>query len=892
MENFKHEKKPKSKGRGRGFHQGRNYYSRWENEGTLIDSNNSHHRNSADSRNIVLEKDEGRSSNDNFNRKFEEACAKIQESLHRFVNVPELEDSSSEEELEKDSILKNVIGAYGDNPENDDLQRTHQFLLDALNSGACVCLICIESVKRNESVWSCRGCFCIFHLYCIQKWSKDSIYHQTSSASDDSTIKSKELFWCCPKCRKDYSRKEQPQDYFCFCGKKKNPNVDLWLIPHSCGQKCKKKLEPLCGHECLLLCHPGPCPPCPKTVNVSCFCKREKPKIRRCSDKNWSCGKICDKLLSCGQHKCSQPCHGDDCETCPYQSKQKCMCSKESSLRPCASPEWQCNKVCNKKFSCGFHNCEKICHKDSCGECPRALSRYCPCGKTSMELPCTEDIPPCGDTCEKLLACGIHHCSQRCHIGPCDQCLQMRVKKCRCGTKEKSVPCSKDYMCETKCKNIRDCKKHPCSRKCCDGNCPPCEQLCGRTLNCKNHKCSSRCHLGPCYPCPKRIDVTCNCGFTKIVIPCGREKTTKPPKCKQLCKVPPDCNHEARDPHKCHFGNCPPCLQICNKILEPCKHICHSRCHMAVLTIITPSQKRAGPWVPPPMPYTEIQNKPCPPCMVPVPLICLGLHETLNFPCSEVRPWSCGRKCGRLLACSNHTCLQECHAVENPKSSFEAGETCQICEEPCTLPRPEGCSHPCQKPCHPSPCSPCKQHIRIRCHCQLNLLYIICFEWTNANEQKKIAMLSCQNRCPKELSCGHRCPVICHPNNCPTNEVCKKKVTIRCFCKRIKREYLCNAVTSNKIAIECDEICKELQEKEKAALLAEEKRKKHEEQKKQEEELEEFKRKMEGKKRKLKKIKEIEDKDPWWKIHWKKIVVIISGIVISMFVAHNINFSN
>jgi len=34
-------------------------------------------------------------------------------------------------------------------------------------------------------------------------------------------------------------------------------------------------------------------------------------------------------------------------------------------------------------------------------------------------LPCTQDIPTCGDTCGKQLDCGIHTCTQRCHTGPC-----------------------------------------------------------------------------------------------------------------------------------------------------------------------------------------------------------------------------------------------------------------------------------------------------------------------------------------------------------------------------------------------------------------------------------------------------------------------------------------
>lgn len=61
----------------------------------------------------------------------------------------------------------------------------------------------------------------------------------------------------------------------------------------------------------LLLCVQliGPCPPCPKTVRVSCHCGSHPPVVRRCSAKSWSCGKPCGKLLSCDHHNCESPCH-------------------------------------------------------------------------------------------------------------------------------------------------------------------------------------------------------------------------------------------------------------------------------------------------------------------------------------------------------------------------------------------------------------------------------------------------------------------------------------------------------------------------------------------------------------------------------------------------------
>ena len=56
--------------------------------------------------------------------------------------------------------------------------------------------------------------------------------------------------------------------------------------------------------------------------------------------------------------------------------------------------------------------------------------------------------------------------------------------------------------------------------------------------------------------------MSCNCGASKITVPCGKEKSIKPPKCRERCANPPDCHHEAREAHNCHFGECPPCKQV------------------------------------------------------------------------------------------------------------------------------------------------------------------------------------------------------------------------------------------------------------------------------------------------------------------------------------------
>ncbi|CAH0546976.1 unnamed protein product [Brassicogethes aeneus] len=497
--------------------------------------------------------------------KFKEAHKKLQAAVQK--HVQDYESSSDEEELEVNNVIGSILKNYTQYGGCDEqLERTQAFLEQSYLSGAATCLICISKVKRDDEIWSCLNCYGYFHLLCIQRWAKDTIIYQKQTQEGPILVCQNKISWGCPKCRYVYSPDEIPANYFCFCKKVTKPKFQQYLVPHSCGEICKKDLVPKCGHQCLLLCHPGPCPPCPVTVNVTCFCGSQPPRTQRCSKKEWSCNNKCGKLLSCEKHTCADVCHSGDCKACPKKSIQKCMCKAQQKLRDCASPLWQCEKVCNKPLECGHHKCPEVCHAGVCDVCEFTKQRSCPCGKSKYQLPCTEETPTCKDTCEKILDCGAHTCNQRCHKDKCGTCLENVKKQCRCGLHTKEVQCFKPYFCETKCKNIRDCNKHPCNRRCCDGNCPPCEKPCGKTLSCGNHKCLSICHRGPCYPCSNTDTVTCKCGYTKLIVPCGRKNKTKPPKCSKLCITPSDCHHENRDKHRCHFGDCPPCKQTCNKI--------------------------------------------------------------------------------------------------------------------------------------------------------------------------------------------------------------------------------------------------------------------------------------------------------------------------------------
>ena len=181
--------------------------------------------------------------------------------------------------------------------------------------------------------------------------------------------------------------------------------------------------------------------------------------------------------------------------------------------------------------------------------------------------------------------------------------------------------------------------------------------------------------LGHCYPCVLSVSVSCTCGATSISVPCGRERTTKPPRCTKLCQLPSTCHHST--PHRCHTGKCPPCKQVCSLSL-PCGHSCSAQCHSRPTPLLPVGgsewivvvfqhcflqAKPVAPWKKKVEPAVVVKQ--CPLCLKPVLRPCYGGHCMQEMPCSQVTGYSCGQLCGRELQCGNHTCRRNCHTVMN-----------------------------------------------------------------------------------------------------------------------------------------------------------------------------------------------------------------------------------
>ncbi|XP_036354494.1 transcriptional repressor NF-X1 homolog [Octopus sinensis] len=423
----------------------------------------------------------------------------------------------------------------------------------------------------------------------------------------------------------------------CFCGNVKDPVSTDWTA-HSCGNICGR--VGLCGHKCVLRCHPGACPPCPMSVQIHCFCGNTS-KFDRCWRHNhtFSCqtGK-CGKRLNCGVHYCQEICHPGDCRDCTEKMTvglsisliPDCFCGQESRQLECAYDQsgYSCEGVCSRYLSCGVHTCLEKCHPPTCQTCPLHIEnlRTCVCGQTPIKelfnarTGVLECLPTCHKICGKPLKCDSNHfCHWMCHSGECpDHCEEgMSRIVCRCGKTVQDVSCREaveSFQCGTVCNTRKDCKRHTCHDKCCNLSTiyirvviHYCNEVCGRPLACNNHKCEEKCHSGKCKKCPylskwghllDTDELFCHCGGTVILppTPCG----TPPPTCSLPCSRPQECT------------------------IHPANHDCH------------PSGD-------------------CPPCNRRISATCYGGHKRKSF--------SCGDKCGKPLKCGIHFCQSTCHQV-------------------------------------------------------------------------------------------------------------------------------------------------------------------------------------------------------------------------------------
>ena len=272
------------------------------------------------------------------------------------------------------------------------------------------------------------------------------------------------------------------------------------------------------------------------------------------------------------------------------------------------------------------------------------------------------------------------------------------------------------------------------------------------------------------------------CNLPKQDLPsnytCWCEKEADP---KSIAGLPPhSCGQTCSKPRA---GHCP----------HPCELICH-----------------AGP---------------CPPCSHMGPsMSCFCGKETSARRCVDTNydnGWSCGQICGDILPCGEHTCERGCHEglcgscevliesrcfcgrVEKslPCSEREEEQQSQLeddtwigsfnCGAECR--RPYDCGNPdhfCESTCHvqdaaPAHC-PYSPDVVTHCPCGKTPLSILLLD---PRTSCSAPIPHCQEKCQKELSCGHLCQQMCHDGEC---RPCLQKVQITCRCGRTTSDSVCH----------------------------------------------------------------------------------------------------
>lgn len=529
-----------------------------------------------------------------------------------------------------------------------------------------------------------------------------------------------------------------------------------------------------------------------------------------------------------------------NCPKCRAEYKHApqswCFCGKvKNPQNDLMKIPHSCGELCLKfreNTTCP-HPCTLLCHPGPCPPCgSMGKMGHCFCGRSQYMLPCgVEDKGrSCDSTCDRLLNCGIHNCSDQCHDGECKKCSIMVLQKCFCGKLSEDRVCGsgvsdtsvygkddeRTFSCNDECDRLLPCKNHKCKDKCHPGHCSDCltdpnilktcgcgrkpstdrkscldpvencGAICDRPMAC-GHKCKKVCHVGPCDDCQEDVDLKCRCGLSVKSVVCKNHDRNEIYLCNRVCTKKKSCGK-----HICALKCCPTvsdptdaagvhvCVTVCNKRLKCGSHSCKNLCHK-------------GPCRP--CLEADFNDKicSCGKTIQHAPIRCGTPPLECQYPCQKPRP------CGHPI--TYHTC----HYGECPPCVYLTSKLCAcgktmienvkcfsnvvLCGKKCKKQMSCGL-HACKRECHNGPC-----------------------EKTNdAHEENGVR--SCGHPCGRSLStCKHACSLPCHPDEaeCPYTE-CRQLSTVYCACKRIKKDIPC--VGLEEITLDCDDLCaKELRKK-------------------------------------------------------------------------------
>ncbi|PIO57473.1 NF-X1 type zinc finger, partial [Teladorsagia circumcincta] len=161
------------------------------------------------------------------------------------------------------------------------------------------------------------------------------------------------------------------EEQYCHCGRTmRPPPVPCGAPLPECDEPCARPHA--CNHPVTHNCHGEErCPPCTALVERLCYGKHELRKNIPCHIEAVSCGRVCDKPLSCGVHNCNRNCHAGECMKEGEKCTRPCMVLRRPCEHPCALP-------CHEAEPCPE------------SECRHPVNVTCECGKRRNTLKCSE----------------------------------------------------------------------------------------------------------------------------------------------------------------------------------------------------------------------------------------------------------------------------------------------------------------------------------------------------------------------------------------------------------------------------------------------------------------------------------------------------------------------
>jgi hypothetical protein len=272
--------------------------------------------------------------------------------------------------------------------------------------------------------------------------------------------------------------------------------------------------------------------------------------------------------------------------------------------------------------------------------------------------------------------------------------------------------------------------------------------------------------------------------------------------CREACLWRlPDCGHMCQA--RCHSESMHKvfsCPQPCQRLHEPCKHLCQKqtcgencgKCLIKLKDVYLP----CGHFKSDVFCYLA-QDPGAIRCNNQVQKMVAGCNHMVEVSCSvdvTLDLFRCPTPCAAILSCG-HPCPGTCGQCNPKANTGELSPAHQKCRKVCGR-RFGTCNHTCRKPCHDGKdCGPCNSPCGVRC--QHSRCTLICHEacapcvemctWT-CEHQGSCTMpcsapcnrLPCDQRCRKELLCGHQCPGLC-------GETCPESYCHKCTAKQDSR---------------------------------------------------------------------------------------------------------